>query len=93
MTNPLNQSEELADAADIVIKGISDIHDVTVTEAVIKGGSAYVGQPLFRSGGRLYGGTLCTCRSYDGDVDKSNAMATHLATLHNINAARLRGEI
>ena len=70
------------------LRGVHRAFPVTVTQALGPWQSAFVGQPLFRMNGNLYGGTLCTFISDGGDPEESNALAQKCADEHNANATR-----
>lgn len=70
------------------LKGVHPDFPVSVTRSLGPWQSAFVGQPLFRMNGNLYGGTLKQVVADGGSPLESNAQAERIAAEHNAKATR-----
>lgn len=70
------------------LKGVHPDFPVSVTPAKAPGHSAFVGQPLFRYCGDMYGGNLGRVVADDGDPEESNRLAQKIADDHNSRTTR-----
>jgi hypothetical protein len=68
---------------DVRIEGVSRLHPVNAIKSMEGVGTAYVSQPLFRQGDKLYGGTVCETRC--------DELAASIAEAWNERAERLKG--
>ena len=68
------------------LMGVHKRFPVTVTRSIGAWQAAFVGQPLFRFGGHLYGGVLERVVADGGNPIQSNSEAERIADEHNAQA-------